>query len=305
MGLQQNDTAFGLREAVVLVLVAFIWGFNFVVIRIGLDHFPPLLFSALRFVVSAIPGVFIIPRPRIPLASLLALGIMLGIILFSLLFLGIAAGVAPGLASLVMQTHVLFTILLGAALLGERPHPLQWLAVAIGFAGIALITIETGWTPHLLALALVLGGAVAWGISNIQMKRLPRTDMLGLMVWISLIPPVPLILLAIAIDGWSAVSDALQGLTWSGAAAVAYTGYLSTVFAYGCWGAMLQRHSTSVVAPFALLVPVFGMGAAAIFLGEQFGALRLAASALILLALTLNLFGPRMALRHRNRISPG
>ncbi|HEY0521859.1 MAG TPA: EamA family transporter [Stellaceae bacterium] len=289
------------REVALLVVVAFVWGFNFVVIKVGLDDFPPLLFSALRFLISAVPAVFFVPRPKVSWAWILAIGLVFGVLLFGFLFLGIYAGMPPGLASLVMQMHVFFTILLGVVLLGERPPLVRWLAVAFGFAGIGLIAASGGgagngarWTVPLL---LVLAGALSWGAHNIMMKKMPATDMLGLMVWVSLIPPVPLILLSIAADGWPRVISSVAHLSWSGLAAVAYTGFISTVFAYGVWGAMLQRHSAGTVAPFALLIPVFGLGSAAIFLGESFGPLRIVAAVIILAALALNVLAPSLAAR--------
>jgi O-acetylserine/cysteine efflux transporter len=277
-----------------LVLVAFIWGFNFVVISVGLRSFPPFLFSALRFVVCAVPAVFFVPRPSLSARNLIALGIVLGILLFGFLFLGIHAGTPAGLASLIMQTQVFFTLILGAIILGERPRPLNWVALVIGFAGIALIASSRGHVSSLGAAGLVLAGALAWGFSNIMMKRLTQVNMVHLMVWMSLVPPVPLAMASLALDGWPTISASLRGMTWLGGAAILYTGLFSTLFAYGVWGTMLQRHASSLVAPFALLVPVFGMGASIVALGERHGLVDVVASVLVLLALALNIWAPRL-----------
>lgn len=283
-----------MRDAGLLVLVAFIWGFNFVVIAVGLKSFPPLLFSALRFVICAVPAVFFVPRPAVSLRQLTGLGVVLGILLFGFLFVGIHAGVPAGLASLIMQSQVFFTVLLGVALLGERPRPLNWLAIIIGFAGIALIASERGSIDRATALALVLAGAVSWAVANIMMKRFPKTDMLHLMVWISLIPPVPLFLLSLTLDGWPAIETSLAGMGWSGVGAVLYTGLLSTIFAYGVWGNMLQRYQTVVVTPFALLIPLFGLASAFLFLGEHHGIVDIAASLLIITALAINTWAQQL-----------
>lgn len=275
-------------DGAILVMVAFLWGFNFVVIAVGLDHFPPLLFSALRFLICAFPAVLILPRPAIPWRDLIALGVVLGTLLFGFLFVGIHVGVPPGLASLVMQTQVFFTLLLGVAVLGERPRPLNWVALAIGFLGIALIATEQNRAGSGLALLLVLSGALSWGVANVMMKRLPRVNMLHLMVWISLVPPLPLIALSLVVDGPETITSALAGFNMSGLGAVLYTGLVSTVLAYGVWGRMLQRYPTAVVTPFALLVPLFGLGSAVLALGERYTGLDIAAGVLVLFALVLN-----------------
>lgn len=274
----------------VLTFVSFIWGLNFVVIHLGLGHFPPLLFSALRFLCCAFPWVFFVPRPRIPVSALLSLGVVLGILVFAGLFVGMYEGVPAGIASLTMQAQVFFTVLLGKFFLSERPGPIQIASVMIGMGAIFSMIIIQGAIGSYGGIMLVLGGAASWGVANIMMKRLPRVNMLGLMVWISLIPPIPLFLMSIAIDGWPTVSVSLRSFNLTGLAAIAYTGLLSTVFAYGTWGSMLQRFPTSSVAPFALLVPVFGLVTAYLFLGEHDTIAQLYASVAIIVALAANVW---------------
>lgn len=283
-----------LADIGLLILVAFVWGFNFVVIAVGLNSFPPLLFSALRFLVCALPAVFFVPRPAVRVRDLIGLGIVLGILLFGFLFVGIQAGMPAGLASLVMQSQVFFTVVLGVALLGERPRPLNWLAIVIGFFGIALIASARGSFDKASALMLVLAGALSWGVANLMMKKMPKTNMMHLMVWISLIPPVPLLLLSLALDGWSTIEISLVDMNWRGIGAILYTGLLSTIFAYGVWGNMLQRYQTVQVTPFALLIPLFGLVSAFLFLGEQHGVVDVAASFLILTALAINVWAPHL-----------
>ncbi|WGF86511.1 EamA family transporter [Marinivivus vitaminiproducens] len=290
-----DETTIRPGHVLLLLGVAFVWGFNFVVIKVGLESFPPLLFSALRFGLIAFPAVLFVPRPNVPWRDLVTLGLIFGVVLFGLLFVGIHAGVPPGLASLVMQTHVLFTIVLGVVLLGERPQAIRWLAVGLGFAGIALLVFEAGTPSQLWALALVLGGAFAWGISNLLLRRVPASDMAAVMIWLSLVPPVPLMVLSALFEGPERIATALSALSWTGVAAVAYTGFLSTVFAYGAWGAMLRRYPVSVVTPYALLVPIFGLGSAALFLGERFSGIDIAATLLVLLALLVNIIAPKLA----------
>src|SRR3954464_2795111 len=112
------------RHALLASAVAAIWGVNFVVIHVGLEHFPPLLFAALRFALVALAVPFV-PRPGVPVRYVFAVGVFLSAAAFGLLFLGIHRGVPAGLASLVLQLLARFTVGLAVLLLHERARPAQ------------------------------------------------------------------------------------------------------------------------------------------------------------------------------------
>lgn len=292
-------------DALLLLLVAFLWGFNFVVIAVGLRGLPPLLMASLRFFFCAVPGIFIVPRPAIRWRDLLAVGIMLGTLVFAFLFAGIAAGMPAGLASLIMQSQIFFTILFGVVLLKERPRPMNWLAIAVGAAGIVTISLERSGAGNILAFLLLLAGALSWGIANIILKHLPKTGMLPLMIWMSIVPPLPLLAASLLLEGTDRITAAFLDPSPIVIGAVLYTGLLSTILAYGIWGHMLQKYETALVAPFAMLVPVFGLLSAALVLGEMPSSAELAASALVLAGLALNVWGEQgLALLRRPRTLP-
>jgi O-acetylserine/cysteine efflux transporter len=280
------------NDALLLIFIAFIWGFNFVVIRWGLNSFPPLLFSGLRFSVCALPIAFGVSRPKISWSSLILLGVTLGMLVFGLLYLGIYAGLNAGMASAVMQAQVFFTLALSFLVLGERLTRASAVAVAVGFSGLLLTFLRGG--AHVQATVgfiLVLLGAFSWGVSNVVIKSLPKVRMLNLMVWISLVPPLPLFLLSYLFEGHGAMFKLIAHMQWSGAFAILYTSALSTILAYGIWGSMLQRYSAALVSPFALLIPVFGLTGATIFLGTTLTVPDLFGPALIIAALILNWIG--------------
>lgn len=280
-----------------ILMVTFVWGLNFIVIRIGLDHFPPLLFSAARFAVCALPALWL-PRPKVGWGSLLALGLVLGAGLFGFMFLGIAAGVSPGIASLLMQSQVLFTLLLGALVLGDRPGGAQWTAVALGLAGVVLLAVDTGQFRTGTGFGLILCGALCWAVANLMFKRLPPTPMLNVMVWISLVPPLPLFALSWMVEGQTAIEASFGNIGPVAVFVIAYTSILSTLFGYGVWGAMIQHYSAAKVVPFALFVPVFGLLLSFLVFGDRLDAVGVLASAMVVTALALNTFGfPRQLAR--------
>lgn len=282
-----------LRDILILCLVAFLWGFNFIVIRWGLDAFPPLLFSALRFAVCLVPIAFGVARPQIPWAHLLLLGTTLGLLVFALLYLGIHFGLGAGLASVVMQAQVFFTLLLASLVLGEKLAGRTIAASLIALLSLVLIATGGDASFTVPGFALTLGGAFAWGVSNVLMKRLPPVNALNLMVWISIVPPLPLLLASFIFEGPEAISAALQGVSLPGVLTILYTSAVSTIFAYGVWGNLMQKYSASRVAPFALLVPVAGLASARSFLGTDLNAAEWLGAAGILLALVINMASHR------------
>lgn len=280
------------KHLLLALLVAAVWGVNFVIIRVGLGAYPPLLLAALRFVPSLALLPFL-PRPAVPWRKLLALGLCWFVGQFGLLFTSMAVGMPAGLASMVLQSQAMFTILASAVILKERPGRRQMLGVAVALCGLVVIGLTVGARGTTLAgLLLCLAAAGCWAAGNIIMRGLGQADMLALIIWLSLIPPLPLLGLSLGLEGPERVIAALTRVDWAGIGALAYLSVLSTIFGYGCWARLLKLYPAATVAPFSLLIPVFGASAAALFLGETFGIQRLAGMALILAGLVVVVLPP-------------
>ncbi|MFI8364070.1 EamA family transporter [Streptomyces sp. NPDC085612] len=274
------------------VLVAAVWGFNFVVIEIGLDHFPPLLLSALRFLVAALPAVFFVGRPKVAWKWILGVGVALGIAKFGLLFTGMDAGMPAGLSSLVLQVQAVFTAALAAVLLRERPGRVRLLGMGVALAGIAVAAVDGGTSGPVLGFTLVVAAAACWGVSNVLTRKASPPDALNFMVWVCTVPVLPLLVLSLLLEGPDRDLAALRSLDLSGAAVIAYVAWISTVFGFGAWGYLLRRYPASSVAPFSLLVPVFGMTSAALVLGERVSGLRWVAAVLLVGGVALTSLAP-------------
>ncbi|MGP3636271.1 EamA family transporter [Streptomyces sp. 24-1644] len=262
-------------------LVAAVWGVNFVVIEIGLDHFPPLLFSALRFLVAALPAVFLVGRPTVAWKWIIGVGLVLGVAKFGLLFIGMDQGMPAGLSSLVLQVQAVFTALFAALALGERPGGVRVLGMAVALAGIGVAAVDEGAGGPVLAFVLVVAAAACWGVSNVLTRRAAPSDSLNFMVWVSTVPVLPLLGLSLLFEGWDRDAEALAALDWSGVGIIVYVAWITTIFGFGAWGFLLRHHPASSVAPFTLLVPVFGMTSAALLLDESVSPLRWCAAALL------------------------
>ncbi len=277
--------------------VVFIWGTNFVVIRWGLDGLPPFLFAALRFAFSALPWLLFIRRPAVPWHKLAAFGVLLGVGQFALLFLAIRADISPGLASLVIQIQVFFTIGLSLLALGERVRGYQLAGLVLALAGLALIALHLDATLTLKGLVLVIAAAFFWSCANLVVKTVGRVDMLGFMVWTSLFAAPPLLLLSWWMEGPQAIVQAVTHAGLGVWACVLWQALGNTLFGYGAWNWLLARHPAATVTPMALLVPVFGMGASALSLGESLPGWKLGAAALVLCGLGVIVLWPKARAR--------
>jgi len=277
------------------VLVALIWGVNFVAIEYGLRDFPPLVLSALRFTAAAVPLVFLVPRPTAKARYILGYGLVLGVLKFGALFTALSLGMPAGLASLVLQAQALFSVLLAATVLGERPGATQVAGVLVGSVGIGLLAVGHGGRASLVGFALTLFAAASWAVANVITRASRESRPLSLLVWSSLVPPLPLFGLAAAVNGVSTVEHAVTGLSWRGLLAVAYIAYVSTIAGFGLWNRLIARYSVARVAPFSLLVPVFGLVASALLLDERLGLWQWGAAGVVLAGLALVIRRPRAA----------
>lgn len=278
------------RDRLLACSVAVLWGVNFLAIHVSLEHWPPLLLAAVRFLVIAVPAVLLVRRPPVPLRWLLAYGVGFGTLQFVFLFIAMRIGMPTGLASLVLQASAPFTVLLGAVLLRERLSPRQGSGIGLAVLGLAAIAVARAQTAALLPVVLTLLGALGWAFGNLA-NRLALRDARGpvspmsLVLWMSVVPPLPLLVASFAVEGPDAWGEAFAtAVTPAGAPGLlglAYTVVLGTLVGSGIWTALMRRHPAGVVAPYSLLVPVVGMATAALVLGERPSAVELVSAAVI------------------------
>jgi O-acetylserine/cysteine efflux transporter len=272
------------RHRLLAVLTAAIWGFNFVVIQWGMVGVPPLLFVAVRFFVVAAPAVlFLAPRPPVALWKIAAVGTFLSLGQFAFLYVSIDAGMPAGLASLVLQSQVVLTIVAAAVVLRERPTRPQVAGVVLGTVGLAVVAGGRDGHVPLPALLLCLGAACSWATGNVVVRALKVPGGLGLTVWSALVVPVPMVLLSLLVDGPHGVSAGLAAFGWKAVVSTAYTAVLASFVGYGVWNSLLARYPSSEVVPWVLLVPPIGILSAWLCLGETPGVAELAGGAVLVL----------------------
>ncbi|QCB94594.1 EamA family transporter [Cellulomonas shaoxiangyii] len=264
------------RHRLLAALVAVTWGLNFPAIHLSLEQFPPFFLVALRWALVAVPTLLLVPRPRVAWRWIIGYGLGFGVLQFAFLYLAMENGMPAGLASLVLQSSAPFTVLLAAVLLRERLTGRQGLGVAVavtGLAGIAVHRAGLDGGAALLPVVLTLCGGLGWALGNLCNRRAQPDSPFRLMLWMSVVPPLPMLALALAIEGPERIRASLTGLTSpTGLAALGgllFTVLVATLVGSGLWTWLMVRHPSSVVAPFSMLVPVVGIGSSWLVLDES------------------------------------
>ena len=305
------------RDLLAALVVVVLWGLNFVVMKWGLQSFSPFQLGAARYVCAALPLALLVRPPRVHWRWVLLFGMFQGVGQFGFLFVGLKVGMTAGLASVLLQTQVFFTALFGFALLGEKPgRPLKWgmVLAALGLAcfamnylgpapdasGAATGSLSQASVTTLAGLVLTLCGAAMWAASNVvarlAQQQSPGYDPLAFVIWSSLVPVLPFVALSAALDPdaarwlqWQTFVD----VPWTAWAAVAYLGWAATITGYALWTQLLQRYPANRVAPFSLAVPVVGLTAGMLLLGEGVAPWQWAGIALVVAALACVVLGSK------------
>lgn len=278
------------RKHLILALaVTAAWGINFPLTRLGLARIDPLLLTAIRFTLAALPWVFFIRRPAVALRWVAAYGLIFGVAMWALINLGIAVGVPPGSAALLIQLSAFFTLGWGVLLFDERLTRPQRYGIVLAAAGLLGVLLNSSGSATLTGLILIVISALAWSAGNIIIKLSGVKEIFAFVVWASLFPPVPLVLLTWAWHGSAPFTSLTQNIDKQAVLSLLFQVYAATHFCYWGWNTLLHKYPASRVAPLSLLIPIFAMLSSALILGQVpdfASALSLAA---ILLALAIGM----------------
>jgi O-acetylserine/cysteine efflux transporter len=279
----------GIKAILLVLLVVSIWGINFSFIKIGLEELPPILFSALRFSVVAIPAIFFIPFPKGQLRNILGVGIFLGFLKFGLLFIGLDGYISAGISALILQAQVIFTIAISYLLFKERLSKLQVLGMVISILGFSLFLKSTSGNATFVGIIIILLAALSWSFSNIIMKTMKNVNLLQLMVWSCAVPPLPLFALSYMMETHEPV-QVISSITMQTWLALAFVSYISTLIAFSIWGYLLRNNTAASVTQFALLIPIVSMVTSYILLGEQLSSIDFIGSSVVITGVSICIF---------------
>jgi len=286
-----------LHHFLLILLVILVWGFNFVVIKIGLNTIPPIFLVFARFFFTCFPAIFFIKKPKAPLKLLISYGIVMFALQFAFLFMAMESKITPALASLLLQVQVFFALALASLVFKEKIYKSQLFGALIAFSGILLIITNLGAEVTLNGFLLVMAAAACAAPGNAISKKIGTTNVLGLIVWGSLFASPFLLALSFIFEGKEKILLGLTTLSWEAAGSVFYIVYLSTFFGFYVWNLMLSKYPLSKVTPFSLLSPVFGTLSSCLVLNEKLFSWKILAGALVLFGLLINVVGPKYEMK--------
>ncbi|MDB4838132.1 EamA family transporter [Marinomonas sp.] len=277
------------------------WGFNFVVIRWGLDDLTPMMLGGLRFLVIAVIGSFFFSMPKTPLKWVVVYGLSLNFGQFAFLFTAMEFGMPAGLASLVLQSQAIFTLFFAALFLKDYVRPYQLLSIGIAAGGLAVIGLNGGdTTMTVLGFSVTLAAASSWALGNIITKTISKKGYdanVNLIVWACWLPPIPFFICAYFIDGSAVMWSNLIHINWKTIATLAYLSLFATIMGYGLWNYLMSRYPAGTVAPLTLGVPIVGLTLSSLILGESINQMQFIGIALVMFGLMMNTLGGRWLTR--------
>ncbi|PHM66907.1 EamA family transporter [Xenorhabdus sp. KJ12.1] len=288
-----------LSDLLLAIAVTGVWGLNFSVIKLGLNTLDPFLLAGLRFLLCALPAVFFIRRPDVPMKIVGLYGLIFGVGLWGMVNLGVKMGVSAGVSSLLLQFSSFITIAMGYFFLKERIHFHQIIGFILSVIGLGFIMALTDGSITYLGVIVILFGAVNWSVANIIVKKSGGKNIFGFLVWSCVFSPLPLFLMGYAINGSTVLSNFVENLNVTAIFSILFQAYLTTLIGYWIWNLLLNKYPVSKVAPLSLLVPVFGFIGSAVIFGEVMSNEKIIACVFILIGLAISLYGNKLVKKTR------
>lgn len=297
--LDLEGTSMKIKDLILALLVVIVWGANFTVIKLGLDGVPPMLLVALRFTLVVFPAIFFIKPPKIDLKHLLLYGFAVGVGQFGCLFYAIHIGMPAGLASIIVQLQAFISPLLAYLILKENLKSKQLLGFFVAAVGLLVIGIASSKdgisSIPIAAILLTICAPIFWSISNIVViiaskkskEKGEQLNMLSLVVWGSLVPPIPTLILALLIDSPQTLINSILNLNIMSIFSVFYLAFGATLFGYGFWSILISKYPLNKISPLSLLVPITGLLTARIVLLEKLSSLQWLGVSIIIIGLLI------------------
>ena len=272
------------------IAVTCLWGFNFSVIKMGVDNMDPFILAGLRFTFAALPLVFFVKRPNVSWFYLISYGILFGVGVWGLMSLSMTKGLSAGMAGVILELSAFISVLFGVVLLKERLSNSAKLGLVISFTGLALVfQIEDG---SVTVIGAILAIIAAFSLSTVGLiiKKANIKDMFAFVVYSSLFAPIPLFTISLLINGNVEFINIINNFNQLAAISILFQAYPTTVVGYWIWNKLLSMYPLTAMAPLKLLIPIFALLGSFIFYNESIQGIKLLACCLIILGVAVPIF---------------
>ncbi len=271
-------------HTLLIVIVNIVWGSMYIAAAIGLEEFPAIFFTGLRFCLLAILLAGYIKAPREHLLSLLKVGALIGVGVYLSLYMSIALAENTGAIAIFSKLEVPFSLILGYLILGETVGSQRIAGTVIAFIGAIFISFDPAAFDDIPALLWMGLSAVFSAFAMIQVRRLPDIPVLTITAWVSLIGGPTLLLMSAVFE--TGQVPAMLNASALGWAMLIYTAVGSSIFAHSAYYYLLQRYPVAQVTPFTLMSSVFAIIGGVIFLEDQLTLMLVLGGVLILAGVT-------------------
>jgi drug/metabolite transporter (DMT)-like permease len=258
------------RPLAALILLAVIWGYNWVVMKKSLQYMGPCDFNALRMVLGGVILLFFMRcqemsvRPKaVPLTILLGLtqtAAGTGLILWALVSGG------AGKTSILVYTMPFWILIFAWPVLSEKIRGLNWIPVVTAFAGMVLLLEPWSLKSTLFSEILAVIAGMFWALGAIiikVMQKRPDFDLVSVTAWQFVYGSIPLVIAALLVP-----QSSVQWTPYL-IMALLYNTVLVCAFAFLLWTFIMKRLPAGVAGMGTLAVPVIGITASLIELGER------------------------------------
>lgn len=264
-----------------------VWGSTYLVIRIGIESWPPMLMAGVRFLIagSLLYGFLRwrgAPAPTwVQWRSAGAIGFLLLSCGNGGVTLAEHAGVASGVAALAVATVPLFTLMFGLCF-GHRNSRLEWAGILLGLVGIGLLNLGSNLQASPMGAALLIFAAAAWAFGSIWSKQLPLPQ--GAMASAAEMLVGGAALLIGSLLSGERLTQMPSAAGWG---ALAYLVLFGSILAFSAYMYLLKHVRPAAATSYAYVNPVVAVLLGIAFAGERIGAEEALAMGVIIGAVVL------------------
>ncbi len=277
------------RDVIWATMPPLLWAIAYTVAKPAMERFPPLFLMSIVYAATAVALYRPWPRAQTPLLPLIAAATLGASLQSALIFSGIAR-VPAVMAILTVQSQVPFAVLAAWVAGLERASGFRLVGVAIALGGVVLVVGLPNAVGQSTGLLLIVLGTLCWGIAQAIIRARAADSGARLMGLMAAIAAPQLLVLSLALE--TGQGTAVRQATFAQWLAVVVLAIGGFVGAYSIWYGLLRRHRVDQIAPFILLMPIFGVLTAHALLGEAITPVVVAGGAIILLGLVLVVRAP-------------
>lgn len=257
------------RDIVLAILIAAVWGFNFLASKWAVADFPPMLANALRFMIVL---VILAPFLRwVPgkMKQLALAAVLLGVLHFGLLFWGMKLSDGVGSVSIASQLNVPFSTILAILILKETVGWRRVAGISISFLGVVVLSFDPVIFSYWDGVMAVIAAAFVYAVAAVLMRQLKDVPAATTQGWVAVAAIAGSVVVSVFVE--SGQIDSIRQAGSRAWMAVAYTAIASSLIGHGGANYLFRKYEVSMVSPYFLVMPFFSVASGVLFLGETIG----------------------------------